>query len=95
MTQRFDLRVVRMLTASDFAIRVPPGGRPAFAGMIAAAKQGALEEFFVRDLQPARTLWILGRWDRRTGRALRLRFAGALDPFRRQRVRNFMLHLLR
>jgi hypothetical protein len=77
---------------SDFQV-VRAGERITIRGNIARSKHGRLREFVGRDLGDAGAFALAGTSER--GRPLRLRWAGRLDPFTRQRIRNFLVELLR
>src|SRR5262249_34106884 len=77
---------------ADFEGRRDRRGAGTVRGRVPRAKVGALPEFFARDLGGPGAVSVRGRFG--PGGALRLRFAGRLDPARRQRVRNFLIDLL-
>ena len=79
--------------SSDFVIRHRPGAGTKVRGRVPAAKVGAIAEFFARDLKANGPVTVRGSL--RPGQPLQLRISGALDAFRRQRIRNFLLELLR
>ena len=87
-------RLVRWATAltplgpDEFEVRHRPGGRLAARGRFPAAKAGALQAFFDRDLAAGGPIVVRGRV--RGGRAVRIEVVGALSPAERQRARNFL-----
>jgi hypothetical protein len=94
----FLVECARRISGSDFVIRHRTGQRPRFYGSLPASKRGAIEGFFMRDLGAGRPVTVWGNWGGgtlRKGRALRLRFTGPLESGERQRVRNFLIQLLR
>jgi hypothetical protein len=62
-------------------------------GRIARRKVGQLGEFLRRDLPPDASFAVAGRFG--PGRMLRLRWAGRLDEWSRQRVRNVLVEVLK
>jgi hypothetical protein len=78
---------------ADFVIKRRSGGRVLVSGRIAAAKVGAIKEFFRRDLDTPHAVTVRGSYG--PGRRLRLRFSGRLSPAERQRIRNFLIAHLR
>jgi hypothetical protein len=93
------VRALLFVTGSDFAIQHEPGADPLVAGRIPGSKLGAIRVFFTHDLgvsEPRVTvLGTLPRHSRQGSRALRLRFVGLNDRWRRQRIRNFLTELFR
>jgi hypothetical protein len=62
-------------------------------GRIARRKIGQLSEFLRHDLPPDVSFAVAGRFGR--GRMLNLRWAGGLDQWSRQRVRNVLVEVLK
>jgi hypothetical protein len=81
------------LLAADFVIVARPGRPTLVRGRLPVARVGEIESFFGRDLRPEAPVTVRG--SRTRDGTLRLTIAGRLDPGRRQRVRNFLLDLLR
>jgi hypothetical protein len=77
---------------TDFQI-VRDGDALTIRGQIARSKVGQLSEFLRRDLPPDASFAVAGRFG--PGRMLRLRWAGRLDDWSRQRVRNVLVEVLR
>lgn len=84
--------LVGRLSPADFTIRYRPGRPVAVRGKVSKAKAGAIAEFFVHDLAPGRPATVRGS----RGRGMMtLRFSRSMTPAQRQRVRNFLVDLLR
>jgi hypothetical protein len=93
------LTVVLRFTASDFVIRHRPGARALLIGRIPASKSGAIQSFFTHDLEPnVPAVTVCGGWqsrNRKAARVLRVHFLGRVDARLQQRIRNFLMEVLR
>lgn len=78
---------------ADFVIRRRGRDRVVIRGRIARGKVLAIREFCARDLADMGPFAVRGRWG--PGRLLQLRWSGRLDSGQRQRVRNFLVEVLR
>jgi hypothetical protein len=77
---------------TDFQV-IRVGDRVTVRGRISRAKASAVREFVRRDLDGAGSFALAGTFG--PGRRLRLRWAGEIGEFARQRARNFLVELLR
>lgn len=86
-------------TAAEFVIRSRPTTRVLIVGRVPSSKVGAIQTFFKRDIgTDAPTITVCGGWPARTrsaAGALRLKFLGEVDARLQQRVRNFLMEILR
>jgi hypothetical protein len=78
---------------ADFVIRHRPGKALRLRGRIPPGKAGAIREFFERDLRAGVPVTVRGLFGPR--RRLKLRILGPLPAGLKQRVRNFLIDLLR
>lgn len=81
------------LGPSEIEICHRPGRPTTIDGRVPRAKEGAIREFFERDLTPTGVIRVWGNFG--PGRAPRLSFCGPLTARQRQRARNFLTELLR
>jgi hypothetical protein len=76
---------------TDFQV-IRVGERVTVRGQIARAKAAAIREFVRRDLDQGGAFALAGTFG--PGRSLRLRWAGEISGFAKQRARNFLVELL-
>lgn len=77
---------------AEFVIRHRPGSGTTVRGRVPRSKHAQIAAFFDRELAPGRQVSVAGH--RVRGRALRLEISGGLNPFQRQRIRNYLVDLL-
>ena len=83
---------LRPLPASGFILRYRPGKRLHTRGRVPMSRVGAIAAFFDDELRPSGPVTVRGELV--PGRAVRLRIAGPLDSWQRQRLRNVLVDLL-
>lgn len=83
---------LRPLSASGFVLRYRPGDRLRARGRVPMSRVGAITAFFDDELRPTGPVTVSG--ELLPGRAVRLRIAGPLDTWQRQRLRNVLVDLL-